>query len=249
MAGGRGRTLFDTDPDERPESSMPTQIRFAAHQIADLAAIRDVPRDDLVRAIENIEKVVPRPMLPAKLLAALQEQLPEHPQAAEPLLRQSLAITGFIRQAGHEIDDALAGIRAGLQRDASWSADEFERWIKFEPVFETLLRSPTILLVSKAIDLSFDFANVYRRGRIITDIRPLFGEGASNIEGAVVTFTLRLHFENVDGEHGFSIAMDSEDVRRLRDQCTRALEKACAAQALMTSARIPTITTGADHDD
>jgi hypothetical protein len=78
----------------------------------------------------------------------------------------------------------------------------------------------------------------------------VFSRDAAKIEGAVVSSTLYLRFENIEGGRELSIAMDESDVKELMKQCERALRKASTARNLMDSvAKVPTIITGEENHD
>ena len=83
---------------------------------------------------------------------------------------------------------------------------------------------------AKALDLSYDYANLLQTTRIVTDIRPIFDNDVTKIDAAVVSFTLRLSYDNTEGNHGLSIAMNQADVKALREQCDRALKKSALAR-------------------
>jgi hypothetical protein len=90
-----------------------------------------------------------------------------------------------------------------------------------------------VSLAAKAIELSYDYANLLRRTRILTDIRPLYNDSADCIEAAVVSYTLRLRYDTADGEHELSIALDEADLRTLMAQCERAMTKAKTARDVL----------------
>jgi hypothetical protein len=99
------------------------------------------------------------------------------------------------------------------------------------------------------MELSYDYANILDNAKILTDIRPIYDESASGIEGAVVTQTLRIRFVSLNGNHDCSIAMDESDVFALAQQCERALQKARLARGLPgSSSPVPVIISGATDD-
>lgn len=77
-----------------------------------------------------------------------------------------------------------------------------------------------------------------QNARIITDVRPVFNEEGSEIEGAIVSFTLRLHYDNIGGSESLSVALDEGDVQKMLATCQRALKKAQVAQALLLKSGI-----------
>jgi hypothetical protein len=100
--------------------------------------------------------------------------------------------------------------------------------------------------------LAYEYANLFQGARIVTDVRPVFNDGDDDemqIDGAVVSFTLRLHYDNREGNHSLSIALDETDVRALHHQCERALQKARMAQIRIQDAGIPTVISGKSSDE
>ncbi len=104
-------------------------------------------------------------------------------------------------------------------------------------------------MASTAIELSYDYANLLRRTKILTDIRPLFNESADEIEAAVVSYTLRLRYDSADGEHELSIALDESDIKTLAAQCERALMKSATARSLMTDTCGVSVTVSGEVND
>jgi hypothetical protein len=227
---------------------MAMQLQLAEHQIADFRVILELGSDRLKSVVDAIEVLDPLPIRPASLRAAIVEALREPGDVADSLLRQALAFSGLMRQVS--VDEVARSLHRAIERDSKWSTEDLSRWEAVEPFFRRVLSTKAVRLVSKAIDLSYEYANVYQRGRIITDIRPLYNDDASSIEGAVVSFTFRLRFDSVDGNHGLSIAMDEVDVLQLREQCDRALLKAkTALDVMIQRAGIATSVTGSQTDD
>jgi hypothetical protein len=169
--------------------------------------------------------------------------------AADSVVRQALSLHGLVRQGRRSLPDVLEGIRSGIEADSGWTDEEKEKWQAVEPQFRELVASPAVRLVTTAIDLSYEYANLLRRARILTDIRPLYNNDATEIEGAVVSHTLRLRYDSIDGNHQLSIAMDELDVRELVKECERALRKATTARHLMKDkVNVPTIISGEQED-
>lgn len=224
---------------------MATQIQLNAHQIRDLRIVLDLGADRLASIAEHISGLSPVPLKPSELLREVTKQLDGDSNVAEKLMRLALSLNVLMRQTGIEVDAILTGVRFGITEGADWTQQEITGWTAVEAKFRELLCAAAFRLTAKAIDLSYEYANLFRRARILTDIRPLFTNDAASIEGAVVSYTLRLRYDSVEGEHALSIAMDEGDVRNLAEQCARALTKARTAQVMMRSKiEIPTIVTG-----
>jgi hypothetical protein len=96
-------------------------------------------------------------------------------------------------------------------------------------LFRSLLKIDTLNALTKAIKLQRAGERIFCDSRIITDIRPVFGNDIS--EGpasAVITHTLRLGFHSDgDGPHqSFYLTLDEADLHSLSDDIHRAIDKA-----------------------
>ena len=97
-------------------------------------------------------------------------------------------------------------------------------------LFHEILGSRAIRTTVKSLELLYDYANLIQSSNVITDIRAVFDDEADHVIGAIVSFTLRMSYQNGNSAHSLSLAMDAEDVRKLQEQCRRALKKAETAR-------------------
>ncbi len=221
------------------------QIQLAPPQIRDLELIRDLGSDLLNNVVSAVSQLKVAPLKPNELLPHIVEVIPNNAHAAESIMRQCVSLNGLMRQIGLSQQEIVDGIRFGVRSDSDWSEEEFTKWAEVEQPFLNLLCLDAFRVVAKAIDLAYEYANLYRKARILTDIRPLFSEDAEAIDGAVVSYTFRIRYDSVDGDHELSIAMDDADVRELRESCDRAIQKASTARSLMNDKlQVSTIITG-----
>ena len=209
---------------------MAIQIQLSKSQIFDLKAIVDLGPDVLGQVVDRIDRMEPPPLAPADLQAVIREVVTE-PGSADILLRQALSLTSLRRRRKLNADDVVAGLRQGLRNAATpWDGAELDRWSEIESPFLRLINSAKVETTAKVLDLSYDYANLLQTTRIVTDIRPIFDNEVSRIDGAVVSFTLRLNYDNIEGSHSLSIAMNQADVEFLKQQCERALKKSLLAK-------------------
>ena len=151
------------------------------------------------------------------------------------LVRQGLALRGLMMEAGLSADEVLGGLKEGLKEATNFfggdNAGNETKWDRtFLPAFKALLESKLFRVTTKSANLAYDYANLLRTARIITDVRPIFNESAEGIDGAVISHVLRLKYTGQDDESSLSIVMDATDVRRLLAECERALTKGAVAQ-------------------
>jgi hypothetical protein len=230
---------------------MPIHIRLRGSQLVDLERIREVPAERLRLLAEHIESQIPPPLLPSDLETIVSDTVGSDKEVVESVVRQLVSLSSLRRQTKLSPEEVFSGLQYGINTsEHPWDKDQIERWRALEPELRLLLDSPRIAVVSKALDLSYNYANLLQDVRILTDIRPVFDTEATQIEGAVVSFTLRLRYDSRDDNHDLSLAMNSGDVKELLDECTRALQKSKVAVDVMNQkAQIRTIISGDDDDD
>jgi hypothetical protein len=210
---------------------MAIQISLNKSQILDLKILLELGPEVLGRVVQRIEQLDSAPLAPAELHAAVKEVLPDNPTAVDSVMRQALSLASLRRRRKLDADQVLAGIRHGLKTaNAAWGPPSLSEWEQIEPSFRALIASPKVETTAKALDLSYDYANLLQTTRIVTDIRPVFDNEVTRIDGAVVSFTLRMNYDNLEGAHSLSIAMNQADVEFLREQCDRALKKSILAR-------------------
>ncbi|MGC3972350.1 MAG: hypothetical protein QM775_34915 [Pirellulales bacterium] len=225
------------------------RISLTPEQINDLAIVRDLGERKLANIRAAIELCDPTPLRARQLVDEAQKALGDEKASAPPLIRLAIALQGIARGSNRQIGVIVAALRESLLSDAGWDPEQISKWEKCELDFLSLVACDRVRLVANALDLSYEYANLYRSGRILTDIRPLFNEDATAIDASVVAFTFRLRYQNLDLEHDLSIAMDVEDVKQLAEQCVRALRKAAVARDLQSQMQIPTYVTGEGEDE
>ncbi len=229
---------------------MATQMRLGPAQLSDLEIIRDLPPESFSDLIDRIESSDPPPLTSVELGSIFKDVFDGNEEIAEGLLRQTLSLTSLEWQRDLTPDDVLGGLLYGVRSSGHpWTEDEVNRWRAIEPELRRLLQHPSIWRVAKTLSLSYDFAHLLQEARIVSDIRPVFDREATRMEAAVVSFTLRMRYDSLNGNHGISIAMNQSDVESLLDECTRALRKAqLSAEVMNRRAEVRTVISGSDDN-
>jgi hypothetical protein len=226
---------------------MSLQIRATKHQLADLKRISELEATALSGVQQSLADLKKPALHPEELLSTVRNELGDD---AEPVVRQLLSLYGLIRRSGSTVEDVISGVRDAISQQGQDVGLELTAWSNVEGVFQSLLQDRNVRLAAAAIELSYDYANLLQRTKILTDIRPLFNEVGDEIEAAVVSYTLRLHFSTSEGDHELSVALDESDVKMLRAQCDRAITKANTARSLVVdSCNIPVTGVGDSGND
>lgn len=94
---------------------------------------------------------------------------------------------------------------------------------RFKSILTDLLSSNALQIAGKARSLQFEDEHVFQDARIVTDIRPVFGDSIQESPvGAILVHKLKLTYLRNKQLEDFFIELDSRDVRILRGLLDRA---------------------------
>jgi hypothetical protein len=223
-------------------------LRLTKTQMEDVAAVCALGSERLPRvasAISSIPITIKRSVIREAISGEVGNAAAEH---VERLL---FGLATANRRGVGPVGELLDGVRQALANQ-KWEPADLARWDDCRPLLEQLLRLPSVVATAKAIDLSYDFARLCMATRILTDIRPVFGEEdgtKTEIIGTTITQTLRIDYRSQLGdEQTISFALDLDDIRRLRLSCEEAIAKAEKARQLIeVSCKIQTTMPGEEE--
>ncbi|MGC1183860.1 MAG: hypothetical protein WBA31_01750 [Candidatus Dormiibacterota bacterium] len=90
----------------------------------------------------------------------------------------------------------------------------------------SLLEVPGIVGSAKALDLLSERERVFHASRIISDLRPVFGdEVVASPTAVLITHTLKIEYHGETGREEFYISMDDQDIEQLMGTLERAKVK------------------------
>lgn len=224
---------------------MTPQIRLQKQNLADLHSIREIGNAGLRNVVEELKKSSVAPVQPHELQGAISHALESNLANADVLLRQLLSLHGMRRQLDLTVDEVFAGLSSGLQ-ESDWTEADFKKWESVAGTFKELFELPIIRLSAKALDLSYQHSHLFQRAQIITDVRPLFNNDASEVQGTIISHKLLIRFDDIEGEHLLSFAVDERDIESLIRQCERALTKSVTVKTHLDKAGLKTLVPGKD---
>lgn len=218
---------------------MSIRLRLDKDQVDSIRRLLSLSADELAAVQQHWSQLAKPPLRPSELIEATRQCVspttnePIESGVCEDLAGQLLSLYTILRRSNSSADE----IRAALNRSFQTSLDEeqIKKWRELEDGFFTLLQTSAVRLTAMALELSYDYANLLRRTNVIADIRPIFDDTAGEIEAAVVSYTLRLEYTASTESFDVSIALDQEDLLKLRDQCNRALTKTATIEQKMES--------------
>ena|SRR6202043_1823821 len=230
---------------------MATTIRLPRQQVEDLKAIAALKIDALKAIVTHLRSLRPSPLQPKQLRDEISSLLPGQDSVADAIIRQMLRFHSLIGQRRLEIDELFSGLEAGIRAaKPTWQEVEIAAWKEREQTVRDLFAIDAVRIVAKALDLSYEYANLLRTARIITDLRPVFTLDAKATDGAVISHKLFIRYDNVEGLKTFTMTLDEEDVKTLKRECERALQKTeTISLQLGKGSPIRTIIPGRDDND
>lgn len=224
---------------------MTPQIRLQKQHLADLQSIREIGGAGLRKVVDELQKSPIAPVQPVDLQGIISQALGGNAANADVLLRQLLSLHGMRRQLDLSGDEVFAGLSSGLH-ESDWTDVDFKKWEATVGTFKELFELPIIRLSAKALDLSYQHSHLFQRAQIITDVRPLFNNDASEVQGTIISHKLLIRFDDIEGEHLLSVAVDERDIESLIRQCERALTKSVTAKTHLDKAGLKTLVPGKD---
>lgn len=158
------------------------------------------------------------------------------------------ALLSFTVQLGGW-DEPATAVARGAAESPQLNLDQAER-NQLAELLEELLRSRALATAAKASDLVSEHEHVFSGIRILTDIRPIFGDDtAGEPDGVTIASTVKLDHYTDGNETSIYIAADEQDLQAIRDSVDRALDKVESMRRLMRKQGLPLYSTASPGED
>ena len=143
--------------------------------------------------------------------------------------------------AGVTTDGFITDLLADVQKDKDFQEAD-------GPVFRErivrLLDIGPLSIISKAYLLQRDHQKVYCEAKILSDIRPVFSVDSPIAPvGAVLSHVLKVTYHENDRHREFFVALDSLDIKALKEVLDRAVDKNDQLEKLLSSFKLPILGT------
>jgi hypothetical protein len=181
----------------------------------------------LLRLLEGLPEFVPTPDLQTRLA----ELWPE--VSSDEAQRIALAMMSLAHQRLNRAADVL-GVDISESTDLDIHDTDRER---FGAVLAQLVEMPVLRTSAKAVSVLNQQERLFLDARIMSDIRPVFGDDPSERPtGAVVLHTLSIQHHTDGHTRMFNVAMDRNDLADLKLAVERAIDKAATLSRVMDDA-------------
>jgi hypothetical protein len=213
---------------------MTPRIKLSAQQSADLRELRDCDLVVLQTVLETLKQGDKGPLNPNSLSSAILKSVSDDSHLADALIRQILSLRGLMRELAVSVDEMLQILREAIRLgEQQWSNDELDRWDQRQSVLRDLLNLGIVIGTAKALELAYEHSRLLQKARIFTDVRPVFTDDATDVQGAVVSHTLRVRYSDLRVDHIVEFALDERDIRAIAKECERALKKSETIRTLL----------------
>ena len=133
------------------------------------------------------------------------------------------------------LSELVTAMRATGKESLMLSEDEEK---EFQDKMGKLLSLEAIAVASKLEQLRSDYAKTFYTAKILTDIRPIFAKPEQRPVGAAITHTLKIEYHE-EGEHKeFYVALDADDLQKMKAVVQRAEAKASSLNALLKASNL-----------
>lgn len=200
-----------------------------------LRTLSDASLDELIQALESTHVASDA----GQMTECIHASVPSIDQADLKEILDALYSIYYAREMSHSkqsqfLNDLVHALRES--QDPALKIDGSE----VPAIRERLRRLLTIRnldVLSKAVSLQYGGERLYCNAKILSDIRPVFGEQVEESpEGAVITHTLKLGYHE-GGEHKtFFVILDEEDLDSLAHVIERAQSKRDTLSSLLSKA-------------
>ena len=229
-------------------SQVITPLRVGPKQLSELCVIRDLSAEKLGAIFQELNSGANKVVTVSDLRKAFGKVVDE--EIARLLVRHFVALASFRRKEDKTPQFVMSSLRLGIVDTNKWTDDQLKVWDAASAIVAQILESTAITIAAKALDLSYDYQNVLRDARIITDIRPVFDVDRTEIVGAVISQTFKIEYTSDDGAHAIAFAIDENDIRKLRKACDLALTKSEKSKIMLTSkCGVPAFNSGEENYD
>src|SRR5208337_1269269 len=133
------------------------------------------------------------------------------------------------------VDDLLQALAETGRKELQFPSQEKER---IKARFERLLNFEAFTIGSKALNLQYEHGQTFCAVRVLTDARPIYGQDPKvPPKAAVIILSLKISYHQESGQElkEFYVAMDAEDIRKLKEALDRAQSKAVGLRFLLDS--------------
>jgi hypothetical protein len=212
-----------------PALNIPERYQTSALKIMDLP---DHVLDALLGALNDVSASVSSKERMSSVAAKVQDLRTED---LELILR---TLDSFYQVRAHldaPLDRFVSDVIEALRGPTLEVLPSGEREQKFRSRLTALLSAAPLAVSAKAQVLKREYPNLFHGAKVITDLRPIFGQSTKDSpDGVILDHTLKVVYHEGLGDHKeLYLALDSSDLVELKKVIERAEEKEQALRTML----------------
>lgn len=213
---------------------MPIKVPSAQEEPLRLLAQQSEDRRALLAALRAAKGLID----PSELISAVVKESKLKEELVSSWVRMLLSMYLGAAESHAVFADEVCAIVEHLIRDPA--ERDVVDWSGFKADLEALLACDESLgVTAKALSVRSEYAAIYCRARIVTDVRPIFGPDPTTAPlAAVIVHTLRITYHDGDSHKDFYVALDAGDLRQMRELAERASKKEASLKAEIVRTRM-----------
>ncbi|MGI9105098.1 MAG: hypothetical protein ACR2G4_02490 [Pyrinomonadaceae bacterium] len=216
-------------------------LRIPNKHLSGLAKLLSMPEDTAVELTSALENA-PVSFDPRQVLKTAVSGVTGISPADAASIKEALISLLLLRARSDESQtDVIDELSAAIQEsDAEELQLPDEVRANAKKRLSMFLGIPSLLVSSKAVSVRLENDKLFSKARVVSDIRPIFGENVKESpKAAIILHQLGIHYFQ-DGDHKeFFVAMDTDEVQELISSLERAKAKAESLEAVLAAANLP----------
>jgi hypothetical protein len=222
--------------------AMPETFKQALTQLCSLSVEE---RSALSNALSSVKPT----FFPLDKKAVL-SQIPPDIQAAtsdlEDIITVIVSLYGVIERTNLSQERLAEDVVSFIADQPDFNAGNRDLLTSF---LTEILSKDALTIVAKASDVIVQHENPLRSARILTDLRPIFSAGEDpKISAGMIVHNLQLSVGLSEEPRFFFVALDTNDIRKLKKEIDMALRKESEIKDLANSANINYIDANPNFD-
>ncbi len=224
------------------------RLRVPAAAQGGLVLLTKLSKEQMSSLKEALRRASPGLVLP-ELVEQIASAVPYSDDDASKVIAVLASFYSLKLEKGLSFDKFFDELFGALKRTGNKDlqlsdeqASEFRKHLE-----ELLSLDESLGVTTRALGVMVEHEHVWQSGRILTDLRPVFGADATEApKAAVLIHNLRIAYR--DGAHikEFFVALDTEDLDQLRRVLERAFDKEASLRQLAAKIALPCLRTKAE---
>ncbi len=174
-------------------------------------------------------------------IAGISKQLPSlKREDVEDIVRTLFSLCMIRSDADTPLPEFVSELTRAMQATGmeSLALSEEER-NEFQDNITKLLNLDNVTIASKVELLRIDYPKTFHDAKIYTDIRPIFAKPEERPVGAAITRMLKIEYHELGEHKEFFVALDEEDLQKMKKAFQRAETKTSSLRSLLKVANLP----------